>query len=1134
MTALNSDKRLQLSAVELQQEYYETIGDADWELYEKKDRRFLLQKVAVALCGPPTIEGNLMDNTNDDDELKLQGYEALDEDTCMNVFNRILEQVKGCKVFIDHDGREYQSWDDYLTNNKLPKCVMVVPRNGEYSGTIVGVVLKLIEGEMAKVNLTVRGSPELGTKAQVINTADNISTAPVMVGTAVGVATVSGIYSIGRSIGTLVDRSQHNQSIGLDNMEARSNWINIMISTVGLSFTAAGKLLTWAATTGRNVKILMSALDFLRFTNIATGFIGVANGLGDMIYKFSRYGKTPSTLEVFQVTTSFLFLGIGVMSNQTANEIVQDAQANKINEIRDSLSSNNKRRIFDKITAETRRLKGTIDGNTDVIKALKTINNKDEFFGKLKYMNKAFNKNKVRISLSSDGKVIINNQHKVSLSKIYKIGPNARDQLLAKYGPAKITSKNAPTRIYPSYVVASSSNVPTSELAYTIRPEEILKISAFILNLSKADEEFILNLLSLISQDLHQAFLLLCTEMISLLIRTEIEFLEAIFPDWKRRLVLFIYYHLSSKITVKENDNVFMAALKLYIRDGRINKETLLALKKEILGYFMDHSKQEHNKTWRDVDEYMKTYFGNLKTLKVGQELEIGPHKILVKQITVDHLEMGLAKYSQQQCDIFMDLCLKIISILSKDEVRQLNNVNPDEDIIMRVSIFLLERFNEYIGQRLEIDDSTLATATSDLLAVSNRQHGWSSVARDNTNPGFVLCECDVNSYYSSSVMAIHEPIQFHVGHEYRVIITHFTNPKNIYVRSDTYRDITAIETPGEDAVHTPVNNQRIIYKSKIVGKLVRGRICHISEEANPTCDIFAIDYGCMDTGVKIKDIYPLNLKGPDVNCPGLAIQCQLHLCEPKEDDFESDIQEKMKIFFGDAPAMMHVVNKTKDALVVEIMPLGSAYDMSQLLVLYDLTVFSKPKKVNKAYSSTKGKVTLVLNYKSKKFCVGDILFGKVVSIDSLTNFYFCEISDSDQSNEKINLSAYCKDKSANHLNMNIGEPCAVEMDGNCYERAIIRSVNSKEHTATLFLVDKGTEIESKFSRLKPVLDKEYYDVPMLAIHCSTTDEEVNGLPLKDFLSDSMKSQLKLTIVIRELGEFPLKPNIVKILRVEK
>lgn len=62
--------------------------------YEKKDRRFLLQKVAVALCGPPSTEGNLMDcvQNNDKEELKLQGYEARDEDTVMNVFNKILEQ----------------------------------------------------------------------------------------------------------------------------------------------------------------------------------------------------------------------------------------------------------------------------------------------------------------------------------------------------------------------------------------------------------------------------------------------------------------------------------------------------------------------------------------------------------------------------------------------------------------------------------------------------------------------------------------------------------------------------------------------------------------------------------------------------------------------------------------------------------------------------------------------------------------------------------------------------------------------------------------------------------------------------------------------------------------------------------
>ncbi|XP_022833017.1 uncharacterized protein LOC111360950 [Spodoptera litura] len=382
--------------------------------------------------------------------------------------------------------------------------------------------------------------------------------------------------------------------------------------------------------------------------------------------------------------------------------------------------------------------------------------------------------------------------------------------------------------------------------------------------------------------------------------------------------------------------------------------------------------------------------------------------------------------------------------------------------------------------------------------------------------------------------MAMLEPIQFHVGHEYRVIITHYTNPKNIYVRSDMHEDIRAIETPGRDAVHSPVNNQTIIYKSKTLDKLVRGRICHISDEANPTCDIFAIDYGCMDTGVEIKNIHPLNLKVPDSNCPGLAVHCQLHICEPKEDDFGPEIQEKMKIFLGDGPPMMRVVNKTKDTLVVEIMPLGGVYDLSQLLVLYDLAVFSKPKKVNNTFSSTKSKVTLVLNYKPKKLCVGDILLGKLVGGDSINNFYFCEISDNGQTKENMDLSAYCKDKSTGNLNMIIGEPCAVEVDGNCYERAIIRAVNSNEHSATLFLVDKGIEIKSKFSRLKPVLDKQYYDIPMLAIHCSSTEEEVNGVPFKDFLSDSIKSQLKLKVVIRELGDFPHKPNKIKILWVEK
>lgn len=42
-----------------------------------------------------------------------------------------------CKIYIDENARVYTSWQKYLKNNKLPKCLMYVPRNGQYSGQIV-------------------------------------------------------------------------------------------------------------------------------------------------------------------------------------------------------------------------------------------------------------------------------------------------------------------------------------------------------------------------------------------------------------------------------------------------------------------------------------------------------------------------------------------------------------------------------------------------------------------------------------------------------------------------------------------------------------------------------------------------------------------------------------------------------------------------------------------------------------------------------------------------------------------------------------------------------------------------------------------------------------------------------------
>lgn len=50
-------------------------------------------------------------------------------------------------MYIDHDARVYQDWNSYLTQNKLPKGVLVVPKNGEYRGIILRVSMYVADIE---------------------------------------------------------------------------------------------------------------------------------------------------------------------------------------------------------------------------------------------------------------------------------------------------------------------------------------------------------------------------------------------------------------------------------------------------------------------------------------------------------------------------------------------------------------------------------------------------------------------------------------------------------------------------------------------------------------------------------------------------------------------------------------------------------------------------------------------------------------------------------------------------------------------------------------------------------------------------------------------------------------------------
>ncbi|KPJ02826.1 hypothetical protein RR46_10029 [Papilio xuthus] len=660
---------VKLSPVQIQQEYFENLPDCDWVKYEKSNRNYLLQNIAFALFGGPSFEGDLLNNT-DYREVQLEGYTSRQKEQVMKIHDKICEQskysqndedifmsillivcakpkpvkfyqlepeshwldlhqrndidiwctavfrvrkcipttvnAKPCRLFIDDNARVYQDWDSYLKNNTLPKCVIIVPENGEYGGVI-------IEGEEIAVKLTVVPSPALGIKAKVLSSVDTASTVaslgavgvlgaaaftPIGPAVLVGatVATVAtGVYGLFRSSLHLHDRRTHEQTISPTDAEARGSWINIATSSVGLAASAAVGLLSRSAAAGSNLtktgQALTISVDLLRHANIFTGGVGVANSLLGMILKYRKHGETPNKLELFQFSAAILFFCHGVMSNRTAQNIIEDAQTNTINEYRTTLRSNRHRKIFDKISAESRRVQGTIQGNVEVIKGIKTIANKDQFFADVLRINKDVNQHKLRISMTSDGQVNLNAQHKFNPTELSGIGKEVRSELFSNLGPANVTTRNVSTKLTPTFSVAQNPNTEENGFLVGIHPGEVIRIGTYLVRVSASGAEDISRLLEDLSQEVYANLMTICLNILSKLLYEEIARLKLLSPedDLIVQIVKFVFNYLKQERPLGDpcwdNDNGIVIILKEFFQDGVIQSNTILHLKDRLLDW---------------------------------------------------------------------------------------------------------------------------------------------------------------------------------------------------------------------------------------------------------------------------------------------------------------------------------------------------------------------------------------------------------------------------------------------------------------------------------------------------------------------------------------------------------------------
>ncbi|KAF5278095.1 hypothetical protein FQR65_LT03611 [Abscondita terminalis] len=436
---------------EFHQMMFDRLGDRDYDSFEPNQHTYLKDKIGFAKYGPPqSVNGyNIAQKDSIDETYKVIVYnsnhfakwkdrvvisfiynciEPLPElqlekakkikdynpytdirPTPIFVIRKCKNSVHPCRIFVDYDNRVYSSWEDYITNNKLEKAMMVLPKGGRYYGDANGqVVLEKHHTPSSSIQQTLLQHAD--TASSVVGIASGgvllttvipaVALGPIAVSAAVAAGVGVGAYSIFRSSCQVYDRLMHGESMSFTNSEARGAYLNIIAGTLG--FVGAGATGAMSQLAAEGVQIgegARAAVNVLNIANASLGAAALANASYDM-YDTWKEGGTISTLSLIQLGSSVLFFGNAVYSFRTANTIINESQTNALRNHQESLRSNRHRKTFNKLLKETiRQNNGNVQaGRAEVISSISNMANRDESFALLTRNNKRFNKNGVRFA----------------------------------------------------------------------------------------------------------------------------------------------------------------------------------------------------------------------------------------------------------------------------------------------------------------------------------------------------------------------------------------------------------------------------------------------------------------------------------------------------------------------------------------------------------------------------------------------------------------------------------------------------------------------------------------------------------------------------------------------------------------
>lgn len=256
--------------------------------------------------------------------------------------------------------------------------------------------------------------------------------------------------------------------------------------------------------------------------------------------------------------------------------------------------------MFDKISAESRRVQGTVQGNTEVIKGIKNIIDKDQYFADVLRINKDVNQHKLRISMAADGQVNLNAQHRFNPAELSGLGKEGRSQLFNSLGPANVDSSNVPVRIMPAptavnrYLDEEESN--NNSMLVGIHPGEILRIGSLLVRVSASGAENVALMLENLSQDIYANLMTVSFNVLSHLLPDDIARLRLLSPDEDLivQIVKFVFNYMKHQRPLgepcRDSDNGIVVVLKEFFQEGVVRRETILYLKDRLLGWIDEES----------------------------------------------------------------------------------------------------------------------------------------------------------------------------------------------------------------------------------------------------------------------------------------------------------------------------------------------------------------------------------------------------------------------------------------------------------------------------------------------------------------------------------------------------------------